>query len=212
MKKQFLMVLALGVSISFATGTVQAELIGRDNGMVYDSTHDLTWLQDANYAVTSGYDIDGLMTWDEAMTWAQNLTHGGYDDWRLPSVSNPEFPGSGEFSYLYAYGIDCYRYNDWSTDRSGPFDNMPSHVGYYDSVSYWTNYQTGEQTALTYSFEGAGFWANYYSGNQKTALVRVWAVRDGDVAPVPVPPAIFLLGSGILGITGLRRIFSWRTL
>jgi len=28
--------------------------------MIYDSDRDSTWLQDANYARTSGYDSDGL--------------------------------------------------------------------------------------------------------------------------------------------------------
>ena len=29
----------------------------------------LMWMQDANYAMTSGFDSDGKMTWNEAMTW-----------------------------------------------------------------------------------------------------------------------------------------------
>ncbi|MEQ1638592.1 MAG: PEP-CTERM sorting domain-containing protein [Methylococcales bacterium] len=30
-------------------------------------------------------------------------------------------------------------------------------------------------------------------------------MRPGDVAVVPVPPAVWLLGSGLLGLLGLRR-------
>ena len=50
----------------------------------YDTTLDITWLVDANYAMTSGYDSDGLMNRVAATTWANNLTLGGYDDRRLP--------------------------------------------------------------------------------------------------------------------------------
>ena len=59
---------------------VHAALIVRSGGFVYDDVLDITWLQDANYAMTSGYDADGTMTWDDAFTWAANLNYGGYDD------------------------------------------------------------------------------------------------------------------------------------
>ena len=68
------------------SGGAQATLYDRGGGMIYDDVLDITWLQDANYAQTSGYDVDGRMTWDEATAWAANLSYGGYDDWRLPSI------------------------------------------------------------------------------------------------------------------------------
>lgn len=86
--------LAAGVS-----GVAQAALQGRDlNGSAgsfeayYDTVLDITWLADANYAQTSGYDADGLMNWATANTWAANLsfynpaTNQTYADWRLPTV------------------------------------------------------------------------------------------------------------------------------
>lgn len=41
-------------------------LYDRGNGMIYDDLSNVAWLQDANYAHSSGYDSDGLMTWNEA--------------------------------------------------------------------------------------------------------------------------------------------------
>jgi hypothetical protein len=55
--------------------------------MVYDQTQDITWLLDANYASTSGYDTNGRMVWDVATAWASNLSLAGFDDWRLPSLT-----------------------------------------------------------------------------------------------------------------------------
>ncbi len=49
--------LLLTLAISAAA---HATLFDRSNGMIYDSDRDSTWLQDANYARTSGYDSDGL--------------------------------------------------------------------------------------------------------------------------------------------------------
>lgn len=63
-----------------------ANLINRGNGMIYDDVLDITWLQDTNFAQTSGYDSDGRMNWYEASRWAENLVYGGYDDWRLPTL------------------------------------------------------------------------------------------------------------------------------
>ena len=68
-----------------ASGAAQATLFDRGGGMIYDSDLNITWLADANYAQTSGYDADGRMNWGAANTWADNLVYGGYSDWRLPT-------------------------------------------------------------------------------------------------------------------------------
>lgn len=64
----------------------QASLVARDGGMVYDDVNNITWAVDANLAQTSGYDADGLMTWTDAVAWADQLTLGGYTDWALPTT------------------------------------------------------------------------------------------------------------------------------
>jgi hypothetical protein len=92
---------------------VSATLFDRGNGLIYDDVLDITWLQDANF---SAIDITALraseiiseigtvdghtlvlsdfrfgasqdrLNWFGAMAWAEALTFGGYDDWRLPSM------------------------------------------------------------------------------------------------------------------------------
>jgi hypothetical protein len=93
------------------SNSIQAELLDRGNGMIYDTVLNITWLQDANYAFTSGYhccDIYGgcdddqyckvdescdvnftpdRMTWQQAVKWADQLNYQGFDDWRLASIS-----------------------------------------------------------------------------------------------------------------------------
>lgn len=105
-----------------AAGSAHAALQGRDlDGNVatfeayYDTVLDITWLADANYAKTSGYDADGLMNWTTATSWAANLSfHDAvnnitYDDWRLPTVE----PVNGNaFDYSYSTnGSTDYGYN-----------------------------------------------------------------------------------------------------
>lgn len=77
---------------ALSSGAAQAALHDRGGGLLYDDVLDVTWLADANFAKTSGYDSDGLMNWQQAMDWAANLSYYDsvrgvtYDDWRLPMV------------------------------------------------------------------------------------------------------------------------------
>lgn len=87
----------------------QAALIDRGGGLIYDDVLNITWLQDANYAKTSGYDASGKMNWQDAVAWAANLTYYDsvrgvtYDDWRLPTMVNT---GSVTCDFAYS-GTDC---------------------------------------------------------------------------------------------------------
>lgn len=97
----------LAIAIT-ATGTANAALYDRGNGMIYDNVLDVTWLQDFNYAKTHGYDDqsstyfhlcghsgppacnwEGNMwqLWNDAGNWAASLTVGGVSGWRLPSAN-----------------------------------------------------------------------------------------------------------------------------
>lgn len=90
---------------SLFAGAAQATLIDRGGGLIYDSLLNITWLQDANYAKSSGYDADGLMSWNAANAWAANLSYGGYDDWRLPTMLDTGAPGCR--AGLANGGTDC---------------------------------------------------------------------------------------------------------
>ena len=84
------------VSISTATN---AALVTRLSGQaVYDTDLDITWLSDANYAETSGFDCDGLMVWNNAISWIRIFQFGGHDDWRLPEI--PTSPICGGFGWI----------------------------------------------------------------------------------------------------------------
>ena len=93
---------ALGLFVALS-GSSQAALIDRGSGLIFDTVLNVTWLQDANYAGTSGYLVpgrvagdplfNGMMDWRESVAWADSLSF--YDtgrgvnwtDWHLPSVS-----------------------------------------------------------------------------------------------------------------------------
>jgi hypothetical protein len=115
--QKVLPLLAAGLALNLAAATAQAALFDRGNGMIYDQDLNITWLSDANYfktqydadnsilatligqtvadsfsgsQITTAADFDtatGAMNWWGAQAWAANLSYGGYDDWRLPTVT-----------------------------------------------------------------------------------------------------------------------------
>ena len=106
---------AAGLLLSLNAATASANLIDRGNGLLYDTVLNVTWLQDANYAKTSGYAATGVdlatgkMTWAAANTWAAQLNVGGLSDWRL--ATNTPVNGTS-FNYNYSFnGTTDYGYN-----------------------------------------------------------------------------------------------------
>src|SRR5437868_11573284 len=131
MKHAFLGILALGLMSSLSA---QAAFIDRGGGLIYDTTLNVTWLQDMNYAQTSGgYVADLNHQYDAAKAWADGLVYGGYDDWRLPSgnLLNDYSQQPGESAGDYSARPEA-RYHlrsfDGSTDYS--YNNTRSELGH----------------------------------------------------------------------------------
>jgi hypothetical protein len=192
----------------------------------YDTAVNITWLANANYGVTN-------MGWDGAYNWATGLNIDGITGWRLPTtgpingstfntnftydgstdvaynISAPGTPYAGstvnEMAHMFyvtlgnkgfcnASGL-CPQ-PDWGLTNNGPFSNIQA-AGYWSGTQYPNSlnafdfhFSLGEQVQdVTYS----AFFA--------------WAVHSGDVgaAVVPVPAAVWLFGSGLLGLIGVAR-------
>ncbi|MDP3334068.1 MAG: hypothetical protein Q8Q40_05385 [Methylococcaceae bacterium] len=107
-----LLVLAL-IASTVTTSTAQASLFDRGGGLLYDNVLNVTWLQDANYAHTSGYalaDSTGRMDWATATNWAANLNFDGLTGWRL--ATNTPVSGGTSFDLYFSYnGSTDFSYN-----------------------------------------------------------------------------------------------------
>jgi hypothetical protein len=174
------------VAIMVFLSSANAALHDRGNGLIYDDSLNITWLQNANYAGIT-------MTWDEASTWAGELAFQGYEDWRLPVFDCVDNTCTdGEMGHLF--------------DIDGISSASP---GIYLDVRpsiYWSGTEDPGDTSTAYRF-------NFKYGSDglsdKTQKRYAWAVRDGDsslpVAPEPVSSLLFLAGGATFGIKRLIK-------
>jgi hypothetical protein len=214
-------------------GTWETTLQGRDlDGNLstfeayYDTALDITWLADANYSQTTGFDTDGKMTWVDSNAWAAALDPygSGITGWRLPTTTDT---GTSGCNFAYT-GTDCgYNVDTATGEMAHMFHTTLGNLSNYSTSGVadqpgWGLTNTGEfsniqafryWSATGYAPSTSNAWLfGFYAGVQDyttkaTNYNHSWAVHAGDVgtAVVPVPAAAWLFGSGLLGLVGLGR-------
>jgi hypothetical protein len=88
----------------------------------------------------------------------------------------------------------CVAQAGYGLTNTGPFSNVPS-------LPYWSATEYAPATILAWYFSAS--FGGQYEGN-KPDNAYAWAVHSGDVgaSTVPVPAAVWLFGSGLLGLIG----------
>ncbi|MCP4716300.1 MAG: DUF1566 domain-containing protein, partial [Deltaproteobacteria bacterium] len=56
------------------------------DGTVTDYATGLMWMQSDSGHLGAGDGGDGALTWEQALTWGENLSYADYHDWRLPDA------------------------------------------------------------------------------------------------------------------------------
>jgi hypothetical protein len=243
MKKLILKTTLLAATLALPM-SANAALLGRDiNGaavagndvnsvFLYDDVLNVTWLRDANFAQTSGYDSDGKMNWSAANIWAANLVVGVFADWRLPTLKpvngttfnyNLRKDGTSDFGYA-ATGTG------WGTasEMGHLYYVTLSNKGYYTpDAGEFTGYETPQTgwglfnkgdfqnlqadfywSDLEYAPKTDSAWFSYMGDgaqarNEKFAPFLALAVLDGDVLVSAVPePETYALMLAGLAVVG----------
>jgi hypothetical protein len=85
----------------------------------------------------------------------------------------------------------------WNTISTGPFSNLNTLEG---NGHYWTDTEVNSSAAWSF-----GFYGGAQTGGLKDDTFKGWTVYDGDVSTVPVPAAVWLFGSGLVGLVAVAR-------
>jgi len=187
MKKSHLYGTLYAVVSSIFTMSSHAALIDNGNGLIYDDVLDITWMQDANYAQTSGYDADGIMTWSETMNWASNVVYAGHSGWRLPSALNSDGTGPclGDNCTDSEFGHIILADQLVISPASTKFKNIQADL-IIPGPAYWTSTEFSSSESWVWSisrFEHAYAPKSLIDDLLGLELtIYGWAVHDGDVA------------------------------
>ena len=190
---------ACACAFTLATATVQAALLGRlpatpggtDYQAYYDTTLNITWLADANLAASNTFGTSGC-------DFAYSGTDCGYNV-QTGSASTRVYSEMASMFYDTLGNLGWYDTNGngpqlgWGLTNTGPFANLQPN-GYWSGLGYAPN------TGFAWVFN---FGNGHQLANRKGNDVYAWAVRPGDV--VPVPAAVWLFGSGLIGLLGVAR-------
>jgi hypothetical protein len=188
--KKLVLILSIVTVLGFST-LAHASLVNNGGGLIYDTDLNITWYD--------GPPKSG--NWVNVALWASSLTLGSTTagTWRLPSVGSYAYEGynitGSEMGHLYYVELE----NEKDGVNMGPFINLRPDFYWSDEAGPVVNQRTWGFNFL----DGHQYW-KYSDNNSNYGM----AVHEGNVgSPVPIPAAVWLLGSGLVGIIGIRRRF-----
>ena len=200
-------------TLAVGNGNLVNDIIAANNGVIYDTPNTLDTVSNSGIYNLTTADFDtstGTMTWWGAQAWANNLTLGGVTGWTLPTT---EFQLGG-FDQTGSQMGDLF-YNQLGGLTGGPIssshnDNYNLFSNMQDSI-YWSSSQSLPDLANEASDPSKawvfGFHVGGQTDTQKLGGFNAMAVHAGDVAAstVPVPAAVWLFGSGLIGLASFTR-------
>jgi hypothetical protein len=200
MKSRLLGAVCASIFVFLSTAP-SAALVDNGGGLIYDDVLDITWAQP-----------DVRRNWADANTWASGLTLGGVSGWRLPYISVAAGAGwttaavdcstaselacrDNELGYMFYQNLSGIFGQSILTSGDPDLALFPS----LQSNGYWSGTDFGPDFAWLFYFDDGSLDA----GGFKFSIYYSWAVHAGNV--VPVPAAVWLFGSGLMGLLGLAR-------
>jgi hypothetical protein len=210
--------------LSLTTLTAQGALLGRaaltaggtDYRAYYDDVLNITWLANPKAGAGSAFDdgpspTDGTMSWSSTQAWLASLNsaaHLGASNWRLPDVDV-----NGDALIVQCGGPAACpdnemghhsQSNDVQLNAICQLSSVcdPGPFGSIGGSYYWSSSPApGGNSAWVFYFPMNETWTL----DKATGSGAVWAVRTGDLALVPAPGAIWLLGTALVVMRWMGR-------
>ena len=203
--------------------------------LVYSSVSNVTWTKDANLfktlydanpnlvnqitAVTPSYNdpswgaqcigdgggIDDFDTATGRVTWwggiaftnyLNSINYGGSNQWRLPTSN-----AIGGYNGTTGNELGQLFYSELGGTAG---NNIPDTASFINeqAYAYWSGTEYASYPCCAWGFDTD---VGTQNGYNKYHLSFAWAVSPGQVSAVPVPGAVWLMGTGLLGLLGLKR-------
>ena len=150
--------------------------------------------------------LRGPLDWVTANEWVTSLTVGGEGGWRLPSALNGDGTGpcsgydctGGELGNMFYNVLGGVAFSDIRVTHNSNYDLFSNIVWEH----YWSGTERADVTTSAWTFR---FDTGEQRSFNKSLGFGVWAVRSGDVSTVPVPAAMWLFSTGLIGLFGIAR-------
>lgn len=223
--KKTLTALASGLILMGMTGMAHASLATIGTATYEGTAYDLIWDDDCNgkslvwldYS-TARNPLTAQATWAAGLNTSGVLTYTlnpGYNldftnvTWRLPEVTNPNYEGFGyestssEMGHLFytELGLTSQFFPGYTSAQLAAMTVFDHLVGDGFEGGYWTS-TPASWVDMSYNFS---FATGQRGHNSNDYSHRALAVSEANVSAVPIPGAVWLLGSGLMGMIGLRR-------
>lgn len=222
--KKLLVILGMMFLFVFISWSANASLTTIGKAAYNGSDYNLIWDNDYNGQSLVWLDYSNAQdTWQNQTDWVSGLgsqltiaLSSGYSStidwstgWRLPSAgSNPVsgYDNTSEMGHIYYSELGLESWYDRGYVLATNEELNETNFDTLNAAEYWTGTEwSGDPTFTAWNF-------NFSKGNRNAAvkydnlhLGYGLAVHSGDVSAVPIPGAVWLLGSGLIGIVGIRR-------
>jgi hypothetical protein len=200
---------------------IAASPVITDTPNYFDGSHGNYGSYSGHYTLSAGdfSSIDlGRTTWFGAhafTSYLNRINYAGSNQWALPGEgANPQYGDNqigGQFGQLFYNELNALAYpgtngSDYGILHDGSFGTSGNAGPFVNAHTdtYWSGREYAFNPDNAWRFDTSDGWQTPFL--VKASPSYVWAVSPGQVSAVPVPGAIWLMSSGLLGLLGLKRL------
>lgn len=176
-------------------------------GSINDTPNEFDTPKNSGYHTlsTTDFNLNGKVSWFGAqafVAYLNTINYAGSQQWTLPTAGAFPLVGWNEtgtqFTQLF--------YNELGGNENINIPNTSNFTNEQNDA-YWLSTEGGWRDDMSSPNMGWSFSTEtgYQFNDNKNIQFHAWAIHPGKVAAVPLPAAIWLMGSTLLGMITLKR-------